>query len=347
MNDTQLRTKIKAHLKLDTNEFELVELHAHASYRSYHRVRLPDGRSYVVMAIPAGKWSVSEEISNSDVTIDELPFLNVTRYLQARNFPVASIVAASERDGVIILQDLGDRLLENEIKGKPLEAKVSLYKQAVALLVDLQNKTDNPGDCVAFQRHFNDKLLRWELDHFFEYGIERRLNTVIDTDDKTFFDASAAKIVDSVLQQPQVFVHRDYQSRNLMIHSDRLWLIDFQDALIGPVTYDLVALLRDSYIVLDRRLRESLIDEFLHLQADRYGQQYDRQQFSHMFDWMTIQRKLKDAGRFVFIAQEKGNPNFMPYIGDTLGYVKEALLRQTELKEFYERLKKYVPEWQS
>lgn len=346
MNADRLRQQFARHLDIELNSFELVPLHSHASYRSYFRVVLPEGRSYVVMEIPEGKWSVSEEISNAELKTNELPFLNMSRYLRDKGFPVAKVYSADADAGVIILEDLGDRLLEKEVDNKPDQEKTPLYKEAISLLVDLQNKTHpRRDDCVAFQRHFTAKLLLWELDHFFEYGIERRLHTTIAAKDRQFFNRVAQQICAELLAAPQVFVHRDFQSRNLMSHQGHLYLIDFQDALIGPHSYDLVALLRDSYIVLNEALWQSLLDEFLQASRRRYDKVIAREEFLRLFDWTTVQRKLKDAGRFVFIAQEKHNPNFLPYIPASLEYVREALERQPELQEFYERLIPYVPEW--
>lgn len=346
MNTDLLRRQFSRHLDITLDAFEILPLHSHASYRSYFRVVLPDGQSYVVMEIPAGKWSVSEEISNAELETDELPFLNMSRYLLKKGFPVAKVYSADADAGIIILEDLGDRLLEQELDNKSREEKAQLYKEAISLLVDLQNKTDpHRDDCVAFHRHFSEKLLLWELDHFFEYGIERRLHCTIKSEDRRFFEVASKKICAALLAAPQVFVHRDFQSRNLMYHKGQLYLIDFQDALIGPHSYDLVALLRDSYLVLGRELRESLLEEFLQASRRRYDTVIDREEFLQLFDWTTIQRKLKDAGRFVFIAQEKQNPSFLPYIPASLEYVREALERQTGLHEFYERLKPYVPEW--
>jgi aminoglycoside/choline kinase family phosphotransferase len=345
MNTENIITYLAEDLNVDTDGIELVPLHQHASYRSYVRAVLPNDQSYILMIIPEGKWSASEEVSNQGLAINELPFLNMSRYLTQRGFPIAEVISASEADGIIVLEDLGDQIFEEELKQKTLEEKVTLYQQAIGLIVDFQNKTAPDPECIAFARSFDRNLLTWEFNHFFEYGIEKRLGKTMSVEDKEFFTQQAAKICDKLLAMPQVLVHRDFQSRNLMIHQEQLWLIDFQDALMGPVTYDLVALLRDSYVVLDRRMRERLIDEYLEQSQSRYNKNYSRTDFIRWFDLTTIQRKLKDAGRFIFIDQEKGDPSFLPYISDSLQYVKEAFTRQAELKEFYERLKVYVPEW--
>jgi len=347
MNEELLREQFESALGIKAESLEIIPLHAHASYRSYYRVVLPDASHYVVMEIPEGKWSVSEEISNRNVQTSELPFLNIARYLNEKGLPVPRVLSADAEKGLIILDDLGDCRLEDEIRQKPQEDKLKLYQKAITLLVDLQNRAVPDKDaCIAFERSFDEELLMWEFQHFFEYGIEKRQQKKIQKTDLSYFEKAAGEITQALIDAPQVFVHRDYQSRNLMWHQDQFYIIDFQDALLGPVTYDLVALLRDSYVVLDRRMRESLFDEYLQQNQTRYQKTIDREKFAQLFDKTTIQRKLKDAGRFVYIDQVKQNPDFLPFIADSLSYVREAFRRQPELSEFYERLKPYVPEWQ-
>src|SRR5262249_52553463 len=126
---------------------------------------------------------------------------------------------------------------------------------------------------------------------------------------------------------PYGFVHRDYQSRNLMVQpGPTLRILDFQDALLGPQVYDLVALLRDSYVELPAALVDEMLDEY----AIR-ARLADRAQLRHLFDLQTVQRKLKDAGRFVYIDQVKGNPGFLQSIPASLRYVRAALDRLPEL----------------
>jgi aminoglycoside/choline kinase family phosphotransferase len=149
------------------------------------------------------------------------------------------------------------------------------------------------------------------------------------------------QVTDRLTAMPQVLVHRDFQSRNLMVHDDALRLLDFQDALMGPLPYDLVALLRDSYVSLSPLLIDELIEYYLSLR--RTG--IRGADFLVMFDLMTIQRKLKDAGRFVYIDRVKGNASFLRHIPNSLLYVREAFERQKEQEELFHLLKRYVPEW--
>ena len=149
--------------------------------------------------------------------------------------------------------------------------------------------------------------------------------------DRDLFDAIADRLATRVASWPRGFVHRDYQSRNLMVVADpddagarRLVWIDFQDALLGPRVYDLVALLNDSYQEFDRAFVEARLDEF----AAVHG--YDgaeRKKLGREFDLVTVQRKLKDAGRFVFIDKVKGNPSFLQYVEPTIDKARGAMER--------------------
>ena len=144
---------------------------------------------------------------------------------------------------------------------------------------------------------------------------------------------------------PRGFTHRDYQSRNLMLlPGDDLVVIDFQDALQGPRQYDLVALLRDSYVELPIDFVERMVRRYLARLVEEGGPRLDEGAFLADFHLLTVQRKLKDAGRFVFIDRVKGNPSFLPSIPASLRYVKEALLRRPELADLHAILARHVPE---
>ena len=154
------------------------------------------------------------------------------------------------------------------------------------------------------------------------------------------------KISEFLASQPRVFVHRDYHSRNLMVAGERLGVIDFQDALMGPATYDLASLLRDAYIALDESLIDRLIDYYLDQLQEGRHLWTNREAFRRLFDFTSIQRNLKAAGRFVYIDRVKGNPKFLADIPRTLGYVKRNLHKYPELFTLDKLLSHYVPELQ-
>ncbi|MDO8644775.1 MAG: phosphotransferase [bacterium] len=326
-------------------EPRIVKLHGDASNRTYYRVHLGETKTFIVMQLPPGKSSVSEEITNYQGGLPEIPFLNIVRFLAQGGIPVPKIYREFPEKKLILLEDLGNETIEKRFERKP-EEKEFWYKKAIDLLIQLQQKTTTLGfDCVALQRSFDQTLLNWELDHFREYGIEARLDKQITDEDKKSFEKWSRLISQTMLQAPYVLTHRDYQSRNLMIRNESLVLIDFQDALLGPVAYDLVALLRDSYCDLSPALLKKLIGYFVEKRNEQFKFSLNLQAFEKLFDWVTIQRKLKDAGRFVFIDRVKKNSSFLPFIPRSLQHVKEAFERQEELKDFFELLKKYVPEF--
>ena len=152
-------------------------------------------------------------------------------------------------------------------------------------------------------------------------------------------------IAAALAAEPKGFTHRDYQSRNLMVlPSGEQAVIDFQDALLGPRQYDLVALLRDSYVELPADLVDRMLARYLARLAEHGGPSLDAAAFRATFDLLTVQRKLKDAGRFVFIDRVKKNPGFLPSIPASLRYVREAFSRRPDLAELQEILARHVPE---
>ena len=232
--------------------------------------------------------------------------------------------------GWLLLEDLGDDTLANFLLRLPGE-KTALYTQAVTDLARAQRTlAELPAGSIVAARAFDADLLRWEIDHFREWGLESR-GVHLAPADRALFDAIAARLATRIASWPRGFVHRDYQSRNLMVVADpgeararRLVWIDFQDALLGPRVYDLVALLNDSYQEFDRAFVEARLDEF----AAVHG--YDpaeRRTLGREFDLVTVQRKLKDAGRFVFIDKVKGNPAFLQYVEPTIDKARGAMDR--------------------
>ncbi|MBM4355622.1 MAG: aminoglycoside phosphotransferase, partial [Deltaproteobacteria bacterium] len=145
-----------------------------------------------------------------------------------------------------------------------------------------------------------------------------------------------------LLEVPYLLVHRDFQSTNLMLKDRRMVLIDFQDTLMGPPVYDLVSLLRDSYVSLPLPLLERLRHEYF-AQAGHLLPFRTEAEFDSFFHLQTLQRKLKDAGRFVFIDRVKGNPSFLRWVAPTLGYVSAAFDHLPQYAALRDLLKRYLP----
>lgn len=323
---------------------QVLKLFGQASDRVYYRISDSDS-SVVAMVMPKG-GKVSEEVSSGEMP-DELPFLNVQRYLASLEIRVPEIFEYDEEAGILLLEDLGDRTFESALDHTlDSESNLELYAKAVDLLALLRLRSEQKPDqdCIAFGRAFEKELFRWELEHFHEWGLVARQGRDVSSDERKLLDRQYGAIATELATLPVGFSHRDFQSRNLMLKNDELVVIDFQDALLAPIQYDLVALLRDSYVELPWSMVESLVWRFCDTYEALGGHIGDRLEFMRNFDLLTVQRKLKDGGRFVFIDRVKNNPSFLPSIPASFRYVKQAINRLPELKALGEVLERHVPE---
>jgi aminoglycoside/choline kinase family phosphotransferase len=321
-------------------------LHGDASARRYVRVKGGfAGAPVVAMILAAEQARFSEEAMGKEAP-DELPFSNVQRYLSGLGIRVPDVLYVDEPLGVVLLEDLGDLTVERRFKTTDADTQRDLYERAVDLLVELQTKTaaGRAGDCIAYTRTFEFDLLRWELDHFIEYLLGADRKVTLSGADKQVVDRAFDELARGIAAWPRGFVHRDFQSRNLMLKGDEMVLIDFQDCLVGPHLYDLTALLRDSYVRLDSDLVDRLIDRYREGCRQAGLQRPAREVLIDQFHRMTLQRKLKDSGRFVFIDRVKKNPDFLPFISASLKYVAAAFDHLPDLLPCREVLARAVPE---
>jgi aminoglycoside/choline kinase family phosphotransferase len=292
-----------------------------ASTRQYFRVALRDGRRAVGMFVPGADRP--EESVHDLAARPRWPFLEIQSLLEAHGVRVPKLLGEDCDHGWLLVEDLGDDTLAARIAAHP-EERASLYTIAARDLARAQRSLGSlPKTSVVAGRSFDADLLFWELEHFREWGLDAR-GRRLSSGDRARFDAIAKRLAGRIGAWPRGFTHRDYQSRNLMVVGQELVWIDFQDALLGPRVYDMVALLKDSYQAFDA----AFVDDRLRDYADAAGLGAgDREALALEFDLVTVQRKLKDAGRFVFIERVKGNPSFLPYIEPSLRNVRAALDR--------------------
>ncbi len=331
-------------------------LGGHASLRIYWRVHLPlqlsPPRAYprgettlMAMVLPedADPFDSAEGLSDDAPTAGQMPFVEMQRYLADIGMPVPSIDTVDMDRGVLLLEDLGDRLFEHAVEEADDLAEIrELYRQAIDVLVKLQTQVHRRGHeygdgspCIGFERRFDRELLTWELEHFIEWGLEARLGEENVADLVEPLREQFERVVDELLALPQTLVLRDFQSRNIMFKQADWILIDFQDALVGPFVYDLVALLRDSYVELPDEASAPLVDYYADRCADEqlpWGEDTDA--VHRAFHLQTVQRKLKDAGRFINIDRVKNDPSFLDYYAPSIRYVCDAV----EQLDGFERL---------
>lgn len=308
---------------LGEGSVEVEKLGGDASNRIYHRCRVGN-ESLIVMEL-GGDPKRSEEASSAAQPA-ELPFVNVQRFLAHGGLSVPQIYHFFEAEGLLLLEDLGSETFESQVMKSSPGERTALYRQAIDELLLLQAyASKHTSGCECFNRCFDFELLRWELDHFKEWILDKQRGCVLSEREAQELRRSFDDMARRLSELPRVWVHRDFQSRNLMVQPGaegfRLRVIDFQDALMGPPPYDLVALLRDSYVKLEVEQVQALLDYYL--AQGEYP--LEPEAFREMFWLQTVQRKLKDAGRFVFIDQVKHNPSFLKHIPNSLISVAEAL----------------------
>lgn len=307
--------------KFGVSATDFTELPGGASTRRFFRVPFQGG-SAIAMYIPLP----SQEIAKARQARGGGPFVEVATLLRASKIRVPEIFHRSDEHHVLLVEDLGDDTLANYLL-KNESAREELYKTAVVSLAHAQKRlSELPPDCVVTQRAFDEELLRWEVDHFRDYALEAR-GIHLTPEDAATFERSAHFLARTIASWDRGFVHRDYQSRNLMVAGSpgqlELSWIDFQDAMMGPRAYDLVALLTDSYQTFSQDFIQARLDDY----CGARGIEEERARLGFEFDFITVQRKLKDAGRFIFIHKVNGNESFLPYVEPTIEKARAALRR--------------------
>lgn len=287
---------------------------ADASFRRYFRVHAGDA-SYIVMDAPPDKEDMG-------------PFLKVDALFLDIGLNVPRVLRADIERGFYLLSDLGD---EHYLRALNAASVQRLYGDALGALLVIQAQGPQAGELPPYDR----PLLLREMELFREWLVGRHLGLDLDADQTAMLDRCFDRLAQSALAQPQVCVHRDFHSRNLMVTSrHNPGILDFQDAVIGPLTYDLVSLLRDCYIAWPRDCVEDWALGYrelaLHSGVLRPGQA-DERRFLQWFDWMGVQRHLKAAGIFARLYRRDGKPGYLGDIPRTLGYVVDVAGRYPEL----------------
>jgi aminoglycoside/choline kinase family phosphotransferase len=307
----------------------VVPLTGDASDRRYFRILLDSGESFV-LALHAGP-----------IEFATLPFANVSELFRLVPLPVPAILGHSNRDGIVALEDLGDVTLQAHLGAATPVEHAGLYREAVGLIERLQRRGPElaSDSYLPYRIAFDVEKLTWELDFFIRHFVEGYRGCVLTAVEADALAAEWRTIADDLSSEPRVLCHRDYHSRNLMLHRGSLHIIDFQDARMGPDTYDLVSLLRDSYVDLTDRELEELIAYFIALKGSR-----ESDGFRQRFDLMALQRNLKALGTFGFQTITRGNPVYIQYMPRTLRYARTNLERHPRFGRLREILARHIEE---
>jgi len=309
--------------KLEIKDAAIVPASGDASFRRYFRVNFRD-MSYIAMDAPPEKE-------------DCKPFVAVARAFAALGLHVPEVLAEDHEQGFLLLSDLGDQQYLDHLNEISVEG---MYKDATSALLALQKK----GRQESFSLPLYDHALLWrEMELFRDWFLGEHLG--IDTAAlKDALDTVFELLAQSSLNQPQVWVHRDYHSRNLMqTTQNNPGVLDFQDAVFGAVTYDLASLLRDCYVAWPINKVEQWVEDYrLRLIKEGVIDEVSEEIFLKWFDLMGAQRHLKAIGIFARLNHRDGKSGYLADIPRTLNYVQQVAGKYSELKPLQDMIEAHV-----
>jgi len=312
---------------MDDGEINIAPASADASFRRYFRINTPVsmindyGDSLIVMDAPPDK-------ENSE------PFISISRLLADVGVNVPRVIEADLSQGFLLLTDLGSQPYLDALTDQTVSA---LYADALDALLKMQRDV-SVEECNL--PDYDLALLKREMGLFREWYLRRHCNLLLTVRQQEQLDSVFQLLAEQALVQPRVFVHRDYHSRNLMVTAENNpGILDFQDAVVGPVTYDLVSLLRDCYIEWPREQVEQWALAYLHRAADagifKLTADHSDDVLLRWFDWMGVQRHLKASGIFARLCLRDGKAGYLDDIPRTLSYVSEVCAHYEELAPLY------------
>ena len=309
---------------LPTEQFSCEPASADASFRRYFRIQYHHNGaniSQILMDAPPDKE-------------DSEPFVRVAELMRGLGVNVPAIIDKDLQQGLLLLSDLGKEQYLEQLNASNVDTR---YKDALDALFILQ-QADVPASAKI--PAYDHALLMREMNLFPEWYVQAHLQQTLGAEQALQLQQVFELLAESALQQPQVLVHRDYHSRNLMFtESQNPGVIDFQDAVMGAVSYDLVSLLRDCYVSWPRSQVERWALAYLHrCQVAGFVPQTDDSELLRWFDWMGVQRHLKATGIFARLNHRDGKPGYLNDIPRTLGYVKEVAGRYDELQALHSLL---------
>ncbi|WP_107726848.1 N-acetylmuramate/N-acetylglucosamine kinase AmgK [Neisseria weaveri] len=315
----QRQTELKKWLEeiFPSQSFDLTFAAADADFRRYFRATFSDGRSVVCMDAPPDKMSVA-------------PYLKVQQLFSMVNVP--QVLHVDETQGFMVLNDLGNTTFLTAMRHDDREAvhKILLL-EAIDELVELQ-KHSRPDVLPEYDR---EVMLR-EINLFPEWFVAKELGKPLNFKQRQLWQQVVDTLLPPLLEQPKVYVHRDFIVRNLMLQKGRPGVLDFQDALYGPISYDLVSLLRDAFIEWEEEFVLDLVIRYWEkARAAGLPVPAGFDEFYRWFEWMGVQRHLKVAGIFARLHYRDGKDKYRPEIPHFLNYLRRASRRYIELAPLY------------
>ncbi|TQV74852.1 phosphotransferase [Aliikangiella marina] len=313
---------------LNTNAPELTVVSGDASFRRYFRFK-HQGATYIAVDAPPDKEN-------------NLAFWQIGSLLASQKIKVPEFKHIDLEHGFIILSDLGDQLLLPRLTESNVD---SFYRKAIDIIIQLQII---PVEKIADLPAYDEQKLAFELSLFETWFVNKHLGIQLTDSQQTIIDKLCKQLIERATKQNQRLTHRDFHSRNLMLtQSDELAVIDFQDAVIGPVSYDLVSLLKDCYISWPRNKVIHWLESYYQIASQQtvackplMESSFDA--FTQDFDWMGLQRHLKVLGIFCRLNYRDNKPQYLKDLRLTYDYVKQVTSHYQELKDFDELLEQLI-----
>ena len=313
-------------LEVQTSDVTISRVTGDASTRSYFRASADDRSAIIALYSSAfdENTSAAERLAaaeardpSSRLTFanDPCAHIETTLLFLEAGLPVPKLLGCSGADAVLLLEDVGDTRLQDWLADHSESEAVEAYREAMRMLIDIQGATRTVCDrgSICSRLAFDEAKLRWELGFFFANYFNRHLRVRLEAEVANAVQADFKALCSELASRPRVLTHRDYHARNLMMHGGRMCIIDFQDARMGPASYDVASLLSDPYSPLSRENARALSEEFVDLKARSLFPLPDPEDFRVELHLMTAQRMLKAVGTYASQAVA-GNQVYLPYI---------------------------------
>ncbi len=302
---------------IGSKDYQLEPASDDASFRRYFRLE-HNNETFIVMDAPPEQENC-------------VPFIDIAERLLAVNINVPRIIEKDLQQGFLLLSDLGDKQYLDALTEESVDDPYvnSLYQAAMQELVMMQQQADTKNLPA-----YDEKLLLQEMELFRDWLLQEHIGLDLTVETQSMLDDVFKLLVNEALSQPRVFVHRDYHSRNLMLNGtagENPGVLDFQDAVEGPFTYDLVSLLKDCYIKWPTQQVSDWANNFFTEIAGKYPD-IDVRQFMRWFDLMGVQRHLKASGIFARLYHRDGKTGYLADIPRTLSYIVDLHDEYPELQ---------------
>lgn len=322
----------------NNSHFELSPLDNGASVRQYFRIHFRESlyfptRDVILMVVPRDKLEMADD------------YLNISYYLRRQGIPCPRIFEMQREEGWIFLEPAEGEQLDIYLKNYPEEIP-SIYPRVIDFLLDLQKKAVFEGHCPAFSRFFDKEKYLYEFDfHVREQIINHHLKHTLSQSDEEIFREFSLEVSTFLESTYPVFVHRDFQSSNIFYYEKNtespFQIIDFQDARSGSYIYDLVSLLWDSYVDIPAEMQLELVDVF-YRENENLQTHFTPEHYLQLIDYQIIQRKLHDAGAFVFTFRLLNNQQFLQYIARALEMAISVMNRYPAFMEISQLLQRLM-----